>query len=520
MDAPTQPLLAGFMALRDNSSRRAVLSEILDNLNSYEIREVKSRFETMTFQCDLLDKLPIELVAMLAEYLNLADLIFLRRVSKRWRELLSSTIVVTTAVRYHMGKNAIKPDFTPADFDALIKKRIRVERGMPAVVATIPNSLSLDFESEPNRDGISCLNGVCAWIEESTDRTTIFMVHLPTGKNRTLTTANREEFTHVQVSDTLVSAISVRGYCHVWNMAKEQYKSFRIPSLQFAHYISIGSKVMLSYADSVVHFCFDSGVARSINIGPFILLLSVHAEEDGFSVVCVRRKNGNNIQPWKDGDLFWEEHHLQTQKFSVHDNKFICIWEQYRELPFRHDELWGFQCDPEDTTSPYKECLRPGQSSALLEYHTLETYRSRYPTDDPPLRNKFEFGSLSLSLEADDQITVHFHPNELDFRYPHANLDYSARGPGLIYCFGESRFSTEMELHIGCEFSELSHVRDAKACRFKSMHTAVFPANRSCTLVLGDGDFVLFPSGDKIWIWCFNEAWLPSGIPNMRIATW
>lgn len=109
-----------------------------------------------------------------------------------------------------MGKNAIKPDFTPADFDALIKKRIRVEKGMPAVVVTIPDSL--DFEYHENDYWISCFNGVCAWIESSTDGTTIFMAHLPTGKNRTLTTANREKFTHVQVSDTLVSAISVRGY--------------------------------------------------------------------------------------------------------------------------------------------------------------------------------------------------------------------------------------------------------------------------------------------------------------------
>lgn len=67
-------------ALTANTNR---LSEILDNLNSHEIREVKSRFETMTFQCDLLDKLPIELVAMLAEYLDLVDLVLLRRVCQR-----------------------------------------------------------------------------------------------------------------------------------------------------------------------------------------------------------------------------------------------------------------------------------------------------------------------------------------------------------------------------------------------------------------------------------------------------
>lgn len=278
---------------------------------------------------------------------------------------------------------------------------------------------------------------------------------------------------------------------------------------------------MLSYADSVVHFCFDSGVARSIKIGPFILLLSLHAEEDAFSVVCVRGKDGNNIQIWEYAGLFWEAHHLQTQKFSIHNNTFICIWEQYQELPFRHDELWGTKYTPGDTIPKYRACLRPGQSSTLLGNCTTEAYRrTLYPTDDPPLRDEVESGSLSLSLEADDRITVHFHPPEPNSRSPHVNLDYSAQGRGLIYCFENSQPSGTTILRIGFEFSDHSHVRDAKACRFESSHTVVFPHERFCTSAFGDGDFVIFPADGKIWIWCFDEIWRPSGLPNMRITTW
>ena len=134
------------------------------------------------------------------------------KVSKRWRELLSSTIVLTAAIRRHMGKNTIKPDSTPVGFGALIKKRIRAEKGIPAVVATIPNNLCCNVANSMEREGLCCFNGVCAWIEKSTDQTTIFMVNLSTGENRILTTPNREKFIYVQVSDTLVSAISVRGY--------------------------------------------------------------------------------------------------------------------------------------------------------------------------------------------------------------------------------------------------------------------------------------------------------------------
>lgn len=111
-----------------------------------------------------------------------------------------------------MGENIIKSGSTPIGFGALVKKRIRAERGIPAVVATIPNNLCCNVANIMEREALSCFNGVCAWIEKSTDQTTIFMVNLSTGKNRILTTANRERFIYVQVSDTLVSAISVRGY--------------------------------------------------------------------------------------------------------------------------------------------------------------------------------------------------------------------------------------------------------------------------------------------------------------------
>ena len=111
-----------------------------------------------------------------------------------------------------MGKSVIKPDFTLANLNALIKKRSRMERGLPAVVVEVPYDSPPDLGDASNRNAISCSNGVCAWIEESTDRTTIFVINLPTGENGIFTTANREEFTHVHVSDILISATSVRGY--------------------------------------------------------------------------------------------------------------------------------------------------------------------------------------------------------------------------------------------------------------------------------------------------------------------
>ena len=146
--------------------------------------------------------------------------------------------------------------------------------------------------------------------------------------------------------------------------------------------------------------------------------------------------------------------------------------------------------------------------------------KSLYPTDDPPLRDSVEFGSLSFSLEADDRITVHFHTPKPNSRSPHVNLDYSAQGRGLIYCFENSHLSGTTILHIGVEFSDPSRVRDAKAYRFESSTSVAFPHELFCTSAFGDGDFVIFPADGKIWIWCFDETWRPSSLLNMRIASW
>jgi hypothetical protein len=280
-------------------------------------------------------------------------------------------------------------------------------------------------------------------------------------------------------------------------MPKEQYKSFRIPSLQFAHYISIGSKVVLSYEDTVVHFCFDSGVARSVRIGPFILLLSVHAEEDAFTVFSLRRKDRDHIEQSKDAQLRSDEHHLKAQKFSVLENKFIRSWVRYRELPFRDGSLWQIRAKPGDPQALNKR-LRPGQSSALL-------------SNSHGMNRRLD--SISLSHEADDQITVHFHPVEMDRMTQHVDLDYSAGGPGLSYYFEDSYALGEARLCIGREIPELTDVIDAKGYRFQHTRTVDFPNDWPPMSISGDGDFVLMPEHEKIWIWCFDEAWIPFDNP-------
>lgn len=248
--------------------------------------------------------------------------------------------------------------------------------------------------------------------------------------------------------------------------------------------------------DSVVHFNFDTRTARYVAPGHFMICVSVHPVEDEFSVICVRDKNMDNHPIKDEHNLHVEKHRLQIQKFSVCDNEFVCTWEQYQELPFRRGDTWELH----DSRSPH-----PGQSSTLMT---------------PALGVDFE--DLSFSLEVDDQITVHLEPHKRDELYSNADLDYSRQGPGLIYDFqllGYSSYDFVIRIAIGAEYTERLDVcpgANVVGFQAKFKNTKV-DAKRDCRVV-GDGDFVLFyrPNGE-IWVWCFDETWLPSGIPGIEI---
>lgn len=52
----------------------------MNELRLNEWREVKARTSSMSFQCDILGNLPIEIAALVAGHMDMADMIRLQRV--------------------------------------------------------------------------------------------------------------------------------------------------------------------------------------------------------------------------------------------------------------------------------------------------------------------------------------------------------------------------------------------------------------------------------------------------------
>jgi F-box domain len=72
------------------AARQAFLDDVVSELTPWEWRDLYARLGACKFSFDVFGNLPIELVLCVASYLEDLDIISLRRVSKRWQEILRS----------------------------------------------------------------------------------------------------------------------------------------------------------------------------------------------------------------------------------------------------------------------------------------------------------------------------------------------------------------------------------------------------------------------------------------------
>lgn len=85
---------------------------------------------------------------------------------------------------------------------------------------------------------------------------------------------------------------------HVWNLENLEYKAFRLPEPFWYLYWTIemylelflvhGTKVVLSLKGIVLQYSFDTDTALITEVQGLILLVSLHATEDQFSVVSLK----------------------------------------------------------------------------------------------------------------------------------------------------------------------------------------------------------------------------------------
>ncbi|KAF7591766.1 hypothetical protein BBP40_001146 [Aspergillus hancockii] len=268
MDPEIQDILSQFKKLKSTTARRAVYYYLLEQMYPHEWRDVRDRMNQLSFQKDILGSLPMEITVQIALYLDMSDIYILRRVSKKWNLLLSSELLRDSVFHRYVGRSCPSIGLrSPGKFRQYAKQTIRLERGQPVYKAHDPPCLPLPRPTGSN--GLDFSNGRYAWIEDAT----IFVHDLHSRTTQSFCTENRDSFNMLRVSEFVVAAITLRGFCHVWSLQTSESAYFRLPSLLCRYFVVRGVGVamafngtMASEKDYIIYWELDSRVARTLQI--------------------------------------------------------------------------------------------------------------------------------------------------------------------------------------------------------------------------------------------------------------
>ncbi|KAF3387139.1 hypothetical protein F1880_000036 [Penicillium rolfsii] len=375
MDPEAEALLRQYQNL-PTSSRQAVLRGILDQLPRDGWRLIKAQADSHTFQYDILGKLPLELAALVAEYLPLNDIICLRRVSHRWQRVLSSPALCCAVVRKTLGKNpwalsspgpemdthatdtltsvltvssdtivsasTVDPgqstsSYSTASFTKIVKRRLRLEQGDPYKVTTISSPIEGLTVPGPEeeldlRAFVAYSDGYCAWLDPKEDQTSVGIMNLFNGERENFTTDNREKLCGLRFSIPFIAAISLRGYCYIWNIETLESLSFRVPSIHFKDILISGNKVLVQFADFAVYWCFDTRVARTVKMkNERVIALALHPSENQITTICLCPRA--ETKRWHSVPL--EGCQLRIEKYAIDSSNECCL------LSSRHQPMSG-----------------------------------------------------------------------------------------------------------------------------------------------------------------------------------
>ncbi|KAL6229520.1 hypothetical protein BDW75DRAFT_249627 [Aspergillus navahoensis] len=285
MDPNTQEIITRFKRLDTASARRTVYHQIIDQLNPHEWRDVQKRINERTFRKDILGSLPLEVAAQIIQYFDLNDVHVLRRVSKRWHDILSSKSVCSALFRQYTG-GSLDDEFK-STFALYSRQRSRLEQGYPVahIQLDIPSGQDLDY-----------CDGRYVWLADGD--TTIVVFELCSQKTQRFCTDNRERFEKFRVSENLVAAITARGYCHAWDIRTEEMHTVRLPNTNISHFVIGSFRVAVYYENLlidgqeggvVMHFDLRTGSRRTHSIQRVkgLALLGLDTSSRYMTTICL-----------------------------------------------------------------------------------------------------------------------------------------------------------------------------------------------------------------------------------------
>ncbi|KAK8226793.1 hypothetical protein HDK77DRAFT_487151 [Phyllosticta capitalensis] len=211
-------------------ARRDALDAILGNLSSYEWRHLQDKLQLHSFAKDIIGSLPIELVALILSHLPPNAPFLYQTVSRRWRDVLSSSHVISSSLAqwYSDADPKLQGEIQGAVQDVYATQLLKAEHAW-----RFQQNRAFSFRryNHPplvlNWDdfNVDCVEDTICWLDPV--ERLIRLCNLRTGERTTIAGEARENILLLSLSANVVAFYTLSG-CYVYDLQSRERTHFRL----------------------------------------------------------------------------------------------------------------------------------------------------------------------------------------------------------------------------------------------------------------------------------------------------
>ena len=227
------------------------LDALIKGLTYQQIREIRSTIEEVDFHCDIISKLPLEISQLILQYFSLHQIFWARRVSPKWRHILSSThteeLLLQDWFPKCYGDQGLKipTGLSTKSVASLKAEHIDAYRtGHAFGYARYEWDCAYDLRNKI----VAYADGVMAWVD-TTNSHFVELLDFQTGEKWSFMPVARTRVYDIAMSSSMVAILGV-ARCDVWNFRTGDRYSLQFPSAQAKIAVSGESLAILHIAES------------------------------------------------------------------------------------------------------------------------------------------------------------------------------------------------------------------------------------------------------------------------------
>ena len=196
------------------------IATFYNSLSKQQIRELKVLIESTDFRFDIVGNLPIELIPLVFQHLELYQVFQSRRVSRRWLKLLGADEIVRPMLQPWIATEYIKLRI-PEGLSSRSVLNIYAEHQDAFQTGNAFGRFQMGHGQVSRDDGATYYrfaysDGILAWAGLTARSEVIFLRHLESGEERTFMPPERDAIDKIFLSQTLLVATTTSARCYIW----------------------------------------------------------------------------------------------------------------------------------------------------------------------------------------------------------------------------------------------------------------------------------------------------------------